>query len=119
MATTQVQLASILVTADYVVEAHVQSYSNPTNRAVGQGGDCCDPLPGSKSNCSKVARCDSYFTFCLRPLNTPSTQRGCDTSNLTSKVHKDASIDFTNSTFLGTANPLFLNASGPWQVRVS
>ena len=102
MAITQVKLTSFLVRADYVVEVHVLSYSNPTNRAVDQGGDCCDPLPGSKSNCSEIARCDNYFTFCLRPLNTSLTQRGCDTSNITSKVAKNNAIQliFVNLLFL-------------------
>ena len=118
MAIAQVQLASISVRADYVVEVHVQSYSNPTNRAVGQEGDCCDPVPGADSTCSRNERCDSYFIFCLRPLNT--TQRGCDAHNITSEVaENNASIDFTNSTFLGITNPFHLNASGPWQVSVS
>ena len=118
MAIAQVQLASVLVRADYVVEVHVQSYSNPTNRAVGQGGDCCDPQPSTDSTCSKLERCDNYFIFCLRPLNTPRTQRGCDAPNITSGVaDNNASIDFTNSTFLGITNPFFLNASIPWQVR--
>ena len=119
MAITQVQLASILVRADYVVEVHVQSYSNPTNRAVGQGGDCCDPQSGGNRSCTETKRCDSYFIFCLRPLNTPPIQRGCDTPNITSEVAKNnASIDFTQHTFFGITNPFHLNASGLWQVSV-
>ena len=64
--------------------------------------------------------CDSYFIFCLRPLNTPHTQRGCGTPNITSEVAlNNASIDFTQPTFLGIINPFHLNASGPWQVSIS
>ena len=117
MAITQVQLASILVRAEYVIEVHVQSYSNPSNKAFDQDGDCCDP--SSHSACTGAELCDSYFMFCLRPLNTSPTQRGCDTPNITSEVARnDASINFINSTFLGIANPLLLNASGLWQVRI-
>ena len=116
---TQVQLASEFLRADYVVEVHMQSYNNPTNRALGQGGDCCDPQPSTDSTCSEHERCDSYFIFCLRPLNTPPTQRGCDTPNITSEVARNnASINFTQPTFLGIANPFQLNASGPWQVSI-
>ena len=46
---TQVQSTSKFLRADYVVEVHMQSYNNPANRAVGQGGDCCDPQPGPNS----------------------------------------------------------------------
>ena len=101
-----------------MVEVHVQSYSNPTNRAFDQDGDCCDPnLVGSDSACTGTKLCDSYFIFCLRPLNTSLTQRGCDTPNITSEVaQNNASIDFTQPTFLGITNPFHLNASGPWQV---
>ena len=117
---TQVQLASKLLRADYVVEVHMQSYNNPINRAIGQEGDCCDLVPDADSTCSEHERCDSYFIFCLRPLNTSHTQRGCDAPNITSEVaHNNASIDFTNSTFLGITNPFHLNASRHWQVRVS
>ena len=114
-------MASILVRADYVVEVDVQSYSNPSNRAVDRGGDCCDPnVVGSDSTCTGTKLCDSYFIFCLRPLDTPLTQRGCDTPNITSEVARNnASIDFTQPTFLGITNPFYLNASGPWQVRVN
>ena len=102
-----------------MVEVHVQSYSNPTNRAVGQGGECCDPLSGGNHSCIETKLCDSYFIFCLRPLNTSRIQRGCDTPNITSDISdNNASIDFTQPTFLGITNPFYLNASGPWQVRV-
>ena len=116
----QVQLASKFLRADYVVEVHAQSYSNPTNRAFDRGGDCCDSnLVGSDSDCTGTKLCDSYFIFCLRPPNTPHTQRGCDTPNITSEVaSNNASIDFNQPIFLGVTNPFHLNASGPWQVSV-
>ena len=114
---TQVQLALKFLRADYVVEVHMQSYSNPTNRAAGQGGDCCDPQSGGDHSCTGGERCDNYFTFCLRPLNTSHTQRGCDTPNITSEVAlNNASIDFTQPTFLGITNPFHMNVSGLWQV---
>ena len=116
---TQVKLASKFLKADYVVEVHMQSYNNPTNRAVGQGGDCCDPQSGGDHSCTETKLCDSYFIFCLRPLNTSPTQRGCDTPNITSEVApNNDSIDFNQPTFLGITNPFHLNASGPWQVSV-
>ena len=115
----QVQLALKFLRADYVVEVHMQSYNNPTNRAVGQEGDCCDPQIGGSHTCTGLKLCDSYFIFCLRPLSTPPTQRGCDTPNITSEAaSNNASINFTQPTFLGIANPFRLNASGLWQVRV-
>ena len=115
----QVQLASKFLRADYVVEVHMQSYNNPTNRAAGQGGDCCDPQSGGNHSCTGGELCESYFIFCLRPLNTPPIQRGCDTPNITSEVAKrNVSIDFTQPIFLGITNPFYLNASGLWQVSV-
>ena len=103
-----------------MVEVHVQSYSNPTNRASDRGGDCCDSnLVGSDSACTGFMLCDNYFIFCLRPLNTSHTQRGCDTPNITTEAaDNNASIDFTQTTFLGITNPLHLNAPGPWQVSI-
>ena len=90
----------------------------PTEHLIEELGDCCDSnLVGSDSACTGFMLCDSYFIFCLRPLNTSHTQRGCDTPNITSEVAgNNASIDST--TFLGITNPLHLYASGPWQVSI-
>ena len=67
----------------------------------------------------EIKRCDSYFIFCLRALNAPPTQRGCDTPYVTSEVAgNNASIDFIQPAFLGTTNPFHLNASGLWQVSI-
>ena len=112
---TLTQSVSDYVRADYVVQVNVQSYSNPTNQAANRRGDCCDP--GPTTGCERDRRCDNYFTFCLRALNTLSREGGCDTPEIISKVaHNDAPIDFNQPTFLGTQNPFQLNAFGPWQV---
>lgn len=101
---------SVFVAGEYVLEVHVLSYSNPTNRCEAFSGGCCDDRgPGADCN-SGNHRCDTYFRFCLRPFNTLNTSRDCATTAVTSTaVLNDNFIDFTQPSFLGLANPLALS----------
>lgn len=106
------------VCGDYVLEVHVQSYSNPTNRCFARSGGCCDL--STSGVCAGTSRCDTYFTFCLRSFNTSEINRDCNVTAVTSAdVLDDGLIDFTQPSFLGLDNPLLLSGlSTDWQVKV-
>ena len=66
---------------------------------------CCDDF-NEFDSCTGDRLCDSYFTYCLRPLQR--TGRGCP-NNRTSTVNTDDRyINFFNATVLGLPNPLLL-----------
>ena len=96
----------------YVVEVRLFGYQNPTGRCeecLNQyPKKCCDDF-SRDSNCIEDGReCDSYFTYCLRPITT--TGRGCSVyETMTSTVNTDdGPLDFSQSTVLGLPNPLQL-----------
>ena len=62
---------SVLVSADYVVQVELVSYSHPSNTR--SDGQCCDP--GNGVPCRGGERCDTYFIYCLMPRT--STATGC------------------------------------------
>ena len=72
---------------------------------------CCDALNiTSTTQCTDGEnRCDSYFTYCLRPYGTLE-ESDCSTyENMTSAVNTDdGPLDFSQSTVLGLPNPLKL-----------
>ena len=96
------------------------SYDNPTGRCQDCPLDdgersCCDDQ-NRNSNCyggnpNNIRPCDTFFMFCLRPLN--STGRDCSyIARVTSDTDwqgRDLPIDFTRvPTSLGLDNPLSL-----------
>ena len=97
----------------YLVEVKVFGYDNPTgtcqafrdSNGPGKHG-CCDN-PNGESPCNG-RQCDSYFTYCLRPLGSEGD--GC--SNYVSKMSginwNDGFINFNESPVLGLENPLLL-----------
>ena len=95
------------------------NYSNPTGRCQGCPQDlsnnvsivrsCCDAGSMFTGPCDDFRGCDSYFIYCLRPLNS-TAEGGCTKfENQTSTANmEDGPIDFSQSTVLGLANPLLL-----------
>ena len=63
---------SVLVSADYVVQVELVSYSHPSNTR--SDGQCCDSTNNGVS-CMGRDRCDTYFIYCLMPRT--STATGC------------------------------------------
>ena len=106
---------SVLVSADYVVQVEVLSYSNPFNRR--SDGQCCD---SSREECSGVDLCDTYFIYCLMPH--ASTAEGCSNNKtgdilVTSFITDGADIDFSQPIVLGLSNPFNLTGiSTAWEV---
>ncbi len=107
---------SVLVSADYVVQVEMLSYSHPSNTR--PDGQCCDP--GNGVPCNEGERCDTYFIYCLMPH--ASTIIGCPNSGpvdtLFSNVFTDgADIDFSQLNVFGLPNPFNLTGiSTAWEV---
>ncbi len=57
------------MSADYVVQVEMVSYSHPSNTR--SDGQCCDP--GSVP-CMGGERCDTYFIYCLMPRTSTATR---------------------------------------------
>ena len=95
-------------------------YRNPSNRE--SGGACCDYIPSlaNDSKCTEEERCDHYFTYCLRGLNVPEEERGCESIRITSAIIQDgAPVNFSQSTVLGLSNPFTLpGLTMAWMVRI-
>ena len=111
---------SVLVSADYVLQVEMVSYSNPSNRR--SDGFCCDPDNGGE--CTGEERCDTYFAYCLRPRS--STNRGCPNTApgfiaISNSASPDgATIDFTQRTVLGLSNPFNLTGiTTAWEVMIT
>ena len=107
----------------YILQAQLLDYDNPNQLSVHCNVfcqvDCCDGM--QMQDCvSGNRRCDTFFTFCLRPLGT--TGRGCDSpssgSEIQSEVNQnDAAIDFSQSTILGLSNPIVIpGLTNDWNV---
>ena len=117
------------VLGDYVIEVHVQSYSNPTNKCAtcyteyNQLPGCCDDF--TVQTCTGQLRCDNQFFYCLRPYNTPPDTEGCSdyTGTIRSSVNQNGGqLDFSQPRLLGLPNPLRLQGlrnvslKNAWQV---
>ena len=99
------------------MEIEFFGYSNPTGRCadcpVPKGQtvhSCCDNF--SKTTCTRAARCDSYFHYCLRALGDTSTTSGCSYfgSEVTFANINDAPLNVDEAgSVLGLTNPLQLS----------
>ena len=109
-------LLCLLVHGKYYVEVQVFNYSNPSGKCRDcqlpgyvheWSTSCCDDAEDFGA-CSGSQRCDSYFTYCLRPFG--SEGKGCaHKENWTSTVNEnDRGIHFSRKTVLGLENPLKL-----------
>ena len=104
----------VLVSGRYVVEVDLFGYNNPTQTCQDcrDGGQfappgCCDRH--SSNICNGGDRCDSYFYYCLRTID--SSGRDCSyVGNRVSAVNmNDVAVNFINqSLVLGLENPLQL-----------
>ena len=108
----------------YKVAILVGNYTNPhQNRPYksrctnGHGWikSCCDGFDGSSFTC---CRCDSFFMYCLRNVDTLTA--GCPESGtiMRSTVNlNDTSVDFSQNNVLGLDNPLiFQGLNDTWNV---
>lgn len=111
----------------YILQVQLRDYDNPnqqcfscTDQPFQQcSSECCDAGEG---NCtSGERRCDTFFTFCLKPLG--NTELGCDSSNSRSSMvesnvnQNDKAIDFSQGSFLGLYNPVNLSGlTNNWNV---
>ncbi len=99
---------SVLVSADYVLQVEMVSYSNPSN--IHSDGLSCDP----------ISNCDTFFTYCLLPR--ASTAEVCPNTapgfTLVSSIIRDgAEIDFSQLNVFGLPNPFNLTGiSTAWEV---
>jgi hypothetical protein len=116
-----------LVKGLYILQLQLIGYVNPTQqRITGCNindfqcfGTCCDAGTGACTNGDR--RCDTFFTYCLRPLGT--TEFGCGSSSgsvIQSDVNEnDAAVNFSQSTVLGLTNPINLpGLTNAWNVSV-
>ena len=101
----------VIVQGLYQVEVRLLGYENPTQRCQGcrvfgsqRVRSCCDDFSRS-TRCDGDRKCDSYFIYCLRPLQ--SQEGSCSNSDrtVTSAVNTDDEmIDFSQSKVLGLNN---------------
>lgn len=108
----------------YVLQTQIHSFVNPDQESLhcNQSGcsvACCDNGPGACGVGER--RCDTFFIFCLRPFNTEGFAiGGCGSSGsvMQSNVNMDdASLDFSQSSFLGLSNPVRLpGLTNDWNV---
>ncbi len=111
---------SVLVSADYVLQVEMVSYSHPSNTRSG-GLLCCDSL--NSEECSEWRGCDTYFIYCLRPHSSSATE--CPNTApgfiAVSNVSIDgADIDFSQPTVLGLSNPFNLTGiTTAWEVMIT
>ncbi len=108
---------SVLVSADYVVQVEMVSYSNPSNTRLDD--QCCDP--GNGGECKGWERCDTYFIYCLVPHSSTTTQCPSNEPGFTAvstNIVDGATINFSKRTVLGLPNPF--NLTGiltTWEVN--
>ena len=118
-----------LVKGLYVLQLQLLGYSNPTQQRLFCDnnvcsldldlGQCCDGGSGPCTNGNK--RCDSFFTYCLRPLGTSGFNCGSSSgSEIQSGVNwNDAAVNFSQSTVLGLTNPInFPGLTNDWNVSI-
>ncbi len=104
---------SVLVSADYVVQVEMVSYSHPSNTR--SDGRCCDP--GNGGTCSGDERCDTFFAYCLIPRTAVECPNGLFISR--SNAQNGATIDFSQPTVLGLPNPFNLaGLTTAWEVMI-
>ncbi len=107
---------SVLVSADYVLQVEMVSYSHPSNTR--SDGQCCDP--GNGGECTGGERCDTYFIYCLMPRFSNVTEcpnNGPGFTLVSSVITDGADIDFSQPTVQGLSNPFNLTGiTTAWEV---
>ena len=102
--------------ADYIFEAQLESYQNPTHSL--QNGDCCDGDQNTMGVCTDP--CDNVFTFCVKESTDTGSNLAppfCPFLRDVSGVFQDNDdISFGEDLGNGVSNPLTFNRSGAWPV---
>ena len=109
----------------YEIVVMIDGYTNPYNaRPISSSCSgsqcsriCCDGHDG-QGGCY---RCDSFFTYCLRNVDTLKTDCPEGGTIMRSDVNpNDASVDFSQNTVLGLDNPLiFQGLTDTWNVSIN
>ena len=109
--------------ANYNLSITLNSYTNVNNLCidcVDQGIGCCDDFAGRRCTTpNRGSRCDTYFEYCLLPLNTVASNGPvpCTVRARSNPATDDSAINFAQSTVLGLSNPLVLREpSSAWNV---
>jgi hypothetical protein len=119
------QVCVLVAEGRYFVEVRLNGYSNPTGKCNSevcfpdtQSQTCCDS--DDTNNCMGRERCDSYFTYCLRPLGEVNEEYfNNETRAVSLSNEDDGYIDFSQSKVLGLSNPQNLSGLGAaYEVRI-
>lgn len=104
----------MIVEGRYLLQVELFGYSNPTGRCkecqiigldlIG----CCDQQLTNLLPCLGVLRCDSYFSYCLRPIGSEGENCSYFGSRMSTANRDDGHTDFAQGTVLGLENPLQL-----------
>ena len=109
--------------ANYNLSITLSSYTNVNNLCidcVDEGIGCCDDFAGRRCTTpNRGSRCETYFEYCLLPLNTIASNGPvpCTVRARSNPATDDSAINFAQSTVLGLSNPLVLREpSSAWNV---
>lgn len=104
------QVLCSLVGGRYILEVKLFGYSNPSGSCSNCQGFCCDGVGIQPPNCSETLRCDSFFRYCLTPLEVAEPGNCFSPGSRFSLPNRDDRVlDFTQSNVaLGLENPLQL-----------
>ena len=104
--------------ADYIFQAQLESYQNPTHTL--ETGDCCDGVANAMGVCTDP--CDNVFTFCIQESNATGSslaKPSCPFLRRVSRVFQDNDdISFSEDLGSRVSNPLTFNKSGAWPVSL-
>ena len=104
----------------YKIAVMISSYTNPVQARILCSSCmdivCCD----GHDSLGGCLRCDSFFTYCLRNVDTRTDDCPEDGTIMMSDVNpNDASIDFSQNTVLGLNNPIvFQGLNDTWNVSI-
>ena len=118
----QLNHSQIIVSGNYTLNITLISYINQNNYCAVCFDDnygCCDN--NDATVCTGSLRCDTYFEYCLLPLETantrPTRRYQCSPVATSTVLTDDGPIDFSQSVVLGLSNPLLLSkTSSTWTV---
>ena len=108
------------MSGNYTLNITLVSYLNYNNWCSECSDDelgCCDDYDSTE--CTGSFRCDTYFEYCLLPVETAITRDRlqCNPVATSTVLTDDGPIDFTQSVVLGLSNPLQLSGtSNTWTV---
>ncbi len=105
---------SVLVSADYVLQVEMVSFSHPSNTRL--DGQCCDPDNGEP--CTGGERCDTFFILCLLPHSSNTTE--CPNNDPGFTEVSDSIRDVRADSDVILSNPFNLTGiSTAWEVSLN